>query len=57
LFKINESKRTGSTANKELLILKTRLTVFQNTIFVKGVKFDNTLGIERRDATNLKLLM
>ncbi len=48
-FKINDSKRIRSSASKELLIPETRLTVFQNTIFVKGAKFYNTLGIEKCD--------
>jgi hypothetical protein len=53
-FKYKAIKKTRSGSNKELVIPNKKLTVFQNTIFVKGVKFDNSLALEIRESKNLK---
>jgi hypothetical protein len=53
-FKHKAVKKTRSGSNKELVIPNTRLTVFQNTIFIKGVKFYNSLALEIRESKNIK---
>jgi hypothetical protein len=53
-FKHKAIKKTRPGSNKQLVIPNTRLTVFQNTIFIKVVKFYNSLALEIRESKNIK---
>jgi hypothetical protein len=52
-FKHKTIKKTRSGSNKELVIPKTKLTVFQNTI---SVKFNNSLALEIRESKNISFV-
>jgi hypothetical protein len=53
-FSFKTQRSSGRSANKlELFVPFTRLTVFQNTIFVKGVKIYNSIDLKMRSVDKL----